>query len=154
MLSYNTAPEMVRSHHTANHFLYNFTPPRQSRGPRRTDYGIYTQFNVEKIVYPYTDKLNVITWNHRGLIFSVRSLRCDVSSMQSRYVTIVVVHHDVLILKQFPHHWPFVREIRWPQVDSPVKEPLTWSFDIYFHVSLNKLLEEESGCRRLETIWR
>ena len=42
-----------------------------------------------------------------------------------------------------------------PQVTGvfPSQRPVTWSFDVFFHVSLNKLLRKQSRCRWSETPW-
>ena len=55
------------------------------------------------------------------------------------------VHDDVMTLKCFPHNWPFVRETASDQWFSS-----HWSsdigFDVFFDVSLNKLLNKQPSC--------
>ena len=66
-----------------------------------------------------------------------------------------VVHVGVMTGKRFPHFWPFVREMQWWLVEGRggggVVIP---SFEVSFDVSVNKLLNNQSSCRWLETSWR
>ena len=52
--------------------------------------------------------------------------------------------HD---MEMFSHYWPFVRGIHQSLVDSPHKGLVMWSFDVFFLVSLNKLLTYQSNCQ-------
>ena len=52
----------------------------------------------------------------------------------------------IFLWKHFPCDWPFLSEIHWSPVDSPHKEPVTW-VDLFFDVSLNKLLNKLSRCK-------
>ena len=70
-----------------------------------------------------------------------------------------VSHDDVIKWKHFPRYWPFVkgRETtghRWILLTKPV----TWSFDVFFDLRLNKRLSKRSRRRWFETpsrsIWR
>ena len=49
-------------------------------------------------------------------------------------------HDDVIKWKHFPCHWPFVRRIHRSPVNSPHKRQVTRSFDVFFHLRLNKRL--------------
>ena len=42
----------------------------------------------------------------------------------------------------FPPHWPFVKGIHQPLVDSPHKESVRWKFDIYFAVVTEQAVEQ------------
>ena len=44
--------------------------------------------------------------------------------------------------ERFLHHWPFVREAKWP---------LKLSFDVAFVLNLNEILNTESSCRWFQT---
>ena len=62
-------------------------------------------------------------------------------------------HDDVIKWKHFPRYWPFVRVIhrsRWI--------PRTWSFDVFFDLSLNERLSKQSRGWWFETqshpLWR
>ena len=53
-----------------------------------------------------------------------------------------------------PRCWPFVRGIhQWP-MDSLYIGSVTLSFDLSFGISLNKLLNNQTNCRRFGTPWR
>ena len=43
-------------------------------------------------------------------------------------------HDDVIKWKHFPRYWPFVRGIHRSPVNFPHKRPVTWSFDVFFHL--------------------
>ena len=62
-------------------------------------------------------------------------------------------HYDVMTWKRFPRNWPFVRGMHRSLVDSPHKGPVMWGFDVYFAVSLNKLLNKWTRCRWIEMYW-
>ena len=64
------------------------------------------------------------------------------------------IHDDAIKWKHFVRYWPFVRGIHWSPVDSPHKRPVTQSFDIFFHVRLNKRFSKQSKCWWFETQWR
>ena len=51
------------------------------------------------------------------------------------------VHDDIITDEHFLYYWPFVRRIHLPKVDSPYK--LSVMFDVFFGVSLNKLLNKQ-----------
>ena len=61
------------------------------------------------------------------------------------------VHDDVIKWKHFPRNWPFVRGIH----RSPA---VTWSFDVFFDLRLNKRLSKQSWGWWFETLscplWR
>ena len=44
-------------------------------------------------------------------------------------------HDDVIKWKHFPHYWPFVWGIH---RGLPAQRPVTWSFDVFFDLCLNK----------------
>ena len=57
------------------------------------------------------------------------------------------IHDDVIKWKHFPRYWPFVRGIHWSPVNSrwiPAQRPVTWSFDVFFDLRLNKRLNKQS----------
>ena len=60
---------------------------------------------------------------------------------------------DVTTWKCVPCCWPIVMETHQPTVDSHHKGPVIWSFDIFFVVSLNHLLNKLSNCRWFEISW-
>ena len=70
---------------------------------------------------------------------------------------IILYHDDIIKWKHFPHYWPFVWGIhghRW----IPPKRPVTWSFDVFFDLRLNKRLSKQS-CgwwfeMPLRSLWR
>ena len=49
------------------------------------------------------------------------------------------IGNDIMPWKRLPYCWPFVRGIHWSPAYSPHEEPVLWSFDVYFVVSLDKL---------------
>ena len=67
-------------------------------------------------------------------------------------VVISALHDDVIKWKHFPRYWPFVREIhRW-------QRPVTWNFDAFLDLRLNKRLSKQLGRRWFKTpsrpLWR
>ena len=50
-------------------------------------------------------------------------------------------HDDVIKWKHFPHYWPFVQVIHPVPSELPTQRPVTWSFDVFFDLRLNKRLE-------------
>ena len=74
------------------------------------------------------------------------------------WTDLAVIHDDVIKWKHFLHHWPFVRGIHWPPVNSPHKRPVTRSLDVFFDLSLNKRLSKQSWGWWFETqlrpLWR
>ena len=63
-------------------------------------------------------------------------------------------HDDVIKWKHFPRYWPFVRGIHRSLVNSPHKWPVTWSFDVFFDLRLNKRLSKQSWGWWFETLSR
>ena len=63
-------------------------------------------------------------------------------------------HDDVIKWKHFPRYWPFVRGTG----QFPTQRPVTWSFDVFFDLRLNKPLSKQSWGWWLETLsctlWR
>ena len=63
-------------------------------------------------------------------------------------------HDDVIKWKHFPLYWPFVLGIHRPLAQRPV----TWSFDVFFDLCLNKRLRKQSWGWWFETLshslWR
>ena len=55
---------------------------------------------------------------------------------------------DVIKWEHFPHDWPFVWGIHHGQ------RPVTWSFDVFFNLRLNKCLSKDSRRRGFETLSR
>ena len=64
-----------------------------------------------------------------------------------------IIMHTIMTWKWCSHYWPFVRGIYQSLVDSPYKRPVMWSFDIFFFVTLNKLLNKLSACQWFEIPW-
>ena len=56
-------------------------------------------------------------------------------------------HGEFMTWKCFLHYWPFVKGIHQSPVDSHYKGPVRQSFDVFFDVSLNKLLKKQSSCQ-------
>ena len=46
-------------------------------------------------------------------------------------------HDDIIKWKHFPHYWPFVTG------EFPSQRPVTWSFDDFFDLCLNKQLNKQ-----------
>ena len=51
----------------------------------------------------------------------------------------------------FPHYWPFVRGINRSLLVCPDKGPAMWSFDVFYVVCLNKLLNRPPSCLWFQT---
>ena len=64
------------------------------------------------------------------------------------------IHDDVIKWKHFPLYWPFVWGIHQSPVKSPQKRPVTWNFDVFFDLCLNKRLSKQSKRRWSETLSR
>ena len=66
----------------------------------------------------------------------------------------ITSHDDVIKWKLFPRYWPFVRGIHRSPVGMesigdrwfPSKRPVTWNFDVFFDLRLNKRLRKQ--CKR------
>ena len=67
-------------------------------------------------------------------------------------------HDDVIKWKHFPRNWPFVRGIHRSRGEFPTQRPVTRSFDVFFHLRLDKRLNKQSRCWWFETLsgplWR
>ena len=65
-----------------------------------------------------------------------------------------VDHDDIIKWKHFPRYWSFVREF----TGIPAQRPVTWSFDVFFNLRLNKRLRKQSRGWWFETpscsLWR
>ena len=68
------------------------------------------------------------------------------------------VHDDVTKRKPLPHYWLLVRENSPLTGEFPSQGPATRSFDVFFDMCLNKLLDKQSRRRWFETpsrsLWR
>ena len=62
-------------------------------------------------------------------------------------------HDDVIKWKHFPRNRPFVRGIHRSRY-IPHKRPVTWSFDVFFDLRLNKRLSKQSWGWWFETLSR
>ena len=69
-----------------------------------------------------------------------------------KIITFSVDHDNVIKWKYFPRYWPLWGESTCHQW-IPITKPQTWSFDGFFHVSLNKLLRKQSIWLYSETPW-
>ena len=70
-----------------------------------------------------------------------------------KWKTVVVclwTHDDKIPWKCFLYFWPFVRGIHWSAVDSIHKGLIVQSFDVFFVVSLKKLLDKQTICQWFE----
>ena len=56
-------------------------------------------------------------------------------------------HDDVIKWKYSLHNWPFVWGIHQWLVNSPHKGQVTWSFDVFFDLCLNKRFSKQLRCR-------
>ena len=69
-----------------------------------------------------------------------------------------IFHDDVITMETFPRYCPFMREIHWSLVNPPSRKPVTWSFDVFFDLRLNKRLHKQSRHRWFEmpspSLWR
>ena len=65
--------------------------------------------------------------------------------------TVLKAVHDVMTWKHSRHYWSFVRWINQSLVDLPHEGPVMQSFDIFFIVSMTKLLNKQSRCQWFET---
>ena len=63
-------------------------------------------------------------------------------------------HDDVIKWKHFARYSVFVRGIRWPPVNSPYKDRVTRSFDVFFDLHLSKRLSKQSWGWWFETLSR
>ena len=52
-------------------------------------------------------------------------------------------YDDVIKWKHFPRYWPFVRGNSPVPGEFPSQRPVTWSFDVFFDVRLNKRLSKQ-----------
>ena len=52
-----------------------------------------------------------------------------------------VLHDDVMKWKHFPRYWPFVREFP-GSGEIPAQRPVTWGFNVFFDLRLNKRLSK------------
>ena len=83
--------------------------------------------------------LNMYLWNTGLGIFNIY---CKWALKQKPHY-----HDDVIKRKHFPRCWPLVRGIHQPG-DFPAQRPVTWSFDVFFYLRLNKRLSEAGDLRR------
>ena len=60
---------------------------------------------------------------------------------------------EVITWQCFLHYRLLMRGIHWSLVNSPHKESVTWSYDVSFIVSLNKVLYKQSSCWWLDMLW-
>ena len=68
-----------------------------------------------------------------------------------------LAYHDVIKWKHFPRYWPL-----WGESNGtggfPSQRPVTWSFDVFLDLRLNKRLSKQSKYRWFETpsrsLWR
>ena len=72
----------------------------------------------------------------RDISSPVLSIRSD----ELRDIMVYDDHSDVMRLKDFLEHWPFLRGIHRWTVDSSCKRPVMRNFDVFVVVSLGKLL--------------
>ena len=77
----------------------------------------------------------------------------------STWIPIADVHtlswnRFMITWNRFPHYLSFMMGIHRSPVDSPHKRPVMQSFDVFFVVRLNKLLNQHSRYRCFETTWR
>ena len=78
-------------------------------------------------------------------------------SQQTPHNFLALTHDDVIKWKHFLHYWPFVRETTghwW----IPSQRPVTWSFEVFFDLHLNKRFSKQFGLWWFETpscsLWR
>ena len=116
----------------------------------------YRKFNFSSnLNYLNSIWLKVIT----GYTKSKNSLDDEVKSVAlSLYMNITEpLHDDVIKWKHFPRYWPFVRGIHRSPMNT-AQIPVTWSFDIFFDLILNKRLSKQSWGWWFETpsclLWR
>ena len=79
---------------------------------------------------------------------------CDDTQWEHKFEQIGRDHDDVMTWLCCPHYWPFVRGIHRVAGGFPSQRVSNGSFDIFFVLSLNKLLTKQSICRWFETLWR
>ena len=65
----------------------------------------------------------------------------------------ITTHVDIFYVGSVLRHH-FNRGIWLSLLDSPHNEPAMWSVGVYWPVNLNKLLEKNSSCLWLDTLWR
>ena len=100
--------------------------------------------------------IKLVNKKNDPLVLTPTSLHTRGDCLRS-YVTLVITltrqhelwfyHYDFRTSKLCPYYWPFVRGIhRWP-LDSPHNGSVKRSFDIFFTVCLNKLMNKQWSCR-------
>ena len=52
-------------------------------------------------------------------------------------------HDDLIKWKHFPRNWPFVQGNSPVTGEFPAQRPVTWSFDVFFDLHLNKRLSKQ-----------
>ena len=119
---------------------------------------IYSNTKVQEMAWHHAiiwSKVDTDIWRHGTL---------DHNMVMGNYVCVLILrrqHHvfssrnlmqrwnlfqdDFIKRKHYPRYWPFVRRIHRSRANSPHKErPVTWSFDVFFDLCLNKQLNTQS----------
>ena len=109
--------------------------------------------SVTRKMFPF-DALLMPQWIHKIHLptFSrVASLALDLNTTKHSKARIVNIIHGTYStwwrhqMETFPRYWPFIGGIHLSQVDFfPHKKPVTWSFDVFFALRLNKRLGKQS----------
>ena len=101
-----------------------------------------------------------IDWRKNPLINSVTKAHLQrywtviIHCVYEEYLVHICTHDDVIKWKHFPHYWSFVWRIHWPLVNFPSQRPVTWSFDLFFDLYLNKHVSKQSRCWWIGTVSR
>ena len=76
--------------------------------------------------------------------------------------SVILLHNKNRLITWWRHNmekiapmltWPFVRKIRLWEVYFPYKRPEMWSFDVFFVVNLNKVLNKNNFRRHDINLW-
>ena len=77
-----------------------------------------------------------IVWVYLVWVNLCRVIQLNIMAMQYQNMK----HHDMEMWKCFLHYCPFTRAIHHWMEDSPHKGPVVWGFDIFFDLTLHKML--------------
>ena len=117
---------------------------------------VFTQLNSGRYntadLYTHRNRTLSLIWSH-------------LNDANPVYISVPLLHDNIMIWEHFPYHWPFVEGILWWPVDPPPTPTHThngsvlWSFSVSFVLSLNNLLNEQLrvsndlGCLDAQVIW-
>ena len=110
---------------------------------------IFTTATIRDMEISYKQLIQIFValaesqYRGRRFIFRTERFDCSLTWEHIRFLAdkpTSWVYENVKIRKRFPLHWPFVTRIHQSSLDFSHKEPVMWSHDVFFVISLNKLL--------------